>query len=85
MASNWTATLDDVKTDRGNVVATITFRHGVTNEAIVETLRADDLTDDRVAVFAYLKIRSLDARDASRVRLTKGQIIPQAPRVSVVP
>lgn len=80
MQTNWTANLDSVKTDGGNVVATITFTHAVTKEAIVEKLRADDLTDARVAEFAFQKIASLESRDVSKSTLTIGPITPKAPR-----
>lgn len=83
MNTNWTANLDSVKTDGGNVVATITFTHAVTKEAIVEKLRADDLTDARIAEFAFQKIASLESRDVSRSTLTIGPITPKSPSVKV--
>lgn len=84
MASNWTANLDSATFDGGNVVAVITFTHAVTGEKIVEKLRADDLTDARVAEFAYVKIRSLDSRDVSKTTLRIGPITPKAPVVRVI-
>lgn len=50
MASDWSANLDEVTTDGGNVVATIRFTNAKTKDTVIEKLRADDLTRDRIEV-----------------------------------
>lgn len=78
----WGATIQSVTTNAGNVVAQVQFTQSETGETIVETLRADDLTEQRIAEFCYLRIASLDKRDAAIAALQSkvGQAVtPQAP------
>lgn len=79
MASDWSANLDDVKTESGNVVLTITFTNAATKETVVEKLRGDDISPARLGIFAYQKIASLDARDSSKRLFVPGPITPRAP------
>jgi len=51
-----------------------------TKEAIpFDDIFAADLTDAKVAELCYLKIQTLEMRDAALAKLTIGEIAPQAP------
>lgn len=45
------------------VKATLEFTNDVDNKTVVESISADDLTEDRIAAFAYEIIQSYECSD----------------------
>jgi len=76
----WTATLKSVSTDGGNVVANVEYSNGT--ETITKPIKADDLTQQRIAEEAHVVIASLDKRDAAKADidpLVDTEILPLEP------
>lgn len=63
----WTATLNSVTKEGGNVVATITFSQN--GESIVDVLRADTLDEASLMRFVRNKVAALTNRDTNATAL----------------
>lgn len=64
----WAAKLTSLEVKGNMVCASLEFSCGG-EKSFVETIHADDLTEDRIAVFVGAKIASLDACKASKAAL----------------
>lgn len=71
----WTAKIDRVVKDRGNVRAMVVFTEGQTQETFREEYLADNLDMGKVQKLATLRVRSLRARDMSFSSLAPGPVV----------
>lgn len=70
----WTATLTKIEKDGANLIPTVVLTNSVTGEKITEVPRGNDITMDRLKLWVKGRIDALDARDASELTLSIGEI-----------
>lgn len=71
----WTATLDKVSKNEGNVIATVTYTSD-TGETQVQDIPGNNLTPDILAAHVGNRIQALEARDLAYQTLVVGPITP---------
>jgi hypothetical protein len=71
----WTANLDEVTKNDGNVVAKVTFTSDK-GEKIVQDIPSNSLTPDTLATFVGNRIQAFEARDLAFQTLVPGPITP---------